>query len=88
LNSKEHLDILNINILSMPNGELEQYYKHRPLSAGKNIDKTRFNFKETNKFELLDDAPSRVKVVYFDNDMREEFKSKLAFFEKLYCSFY
>lgn len=84
LYSKEHLDILNINILSMPNGELEDYYKHRPLSAGKNKDKTRFNFKEVNKFELLNDVHSRVKVVFFDKNMKEEFKKRLGFFEKLY----
>ena len=84
LYSKKHLDILNINILSMPNGELEQHYKHRPLSAGKNIDKTRFNFKEVNKFELLDGFPSRVKVVYFNKDMKDNFKRRLSFFEKLY----
>lgn len=84
LYSKEHLDILNINILSMPNGELETHYNNRPLSAGKNIDKTRFNFNKVSKFELLENQPNRVKVVYFDKNMKEDFKSKLLFFEKLY----
>jgi len=83
LYSKEHLDILNINIISMPNGELEVHYKNRPLSAGKNIDKTRFNFQEVNKFELLENKPSRVKVVYFNKNMNIELKSKLQFFEDL-----
>ena len=84
LYSKEHLDILNINILSMPNGDLEPHYKSRPLSAGKNPDKTRFNFKEVNKFELLENMPSRVKVVFFDKSMKDEFKKRLTFFEDLY----
>jgi len=84
LYSKENLDILNINILSMPNGELETHYKHRPLRAGKNLDKTRFNFNEVSKFELLENQPSRVKVVYFNKDMREDFRTKLSFFENLY----
>jgi hypothetical protein len=84
LYSKKHLDILNINILSMPNGELEKHYKHRPLSAGKNLGKVRFNFKEVNKFELLDGFPSRVKVVYFNHNMKDEFKKRLYFFENLY----
>jgi len=84
LYSKEHLDILNINILSMPNGNLKEHYKSRPLSAGKNQDKTRFNFKEVNKFELLENTPSRVKVVFFDINMKDEFKNKLTFFKNLY----
>ena len=84
LYSKEHLDILNINILSMPNGALEPHYKSRPLSAGKNPDKTRFNFKEVNKFELLENMPSRVKVVFFDENMKNEYKKRLTFFNSLY----
>jgi hypothetical protein len=84
LYSKKNLDILNINILSMPNGELEQHYKYRPLSAGKNRGKVRFNFKEVNKFELLENTPSRVKVVYFNYNMKDEFRKKLSFFEYLY----
>jgi hypothetical protein len=68
----------------MPNGELEQHYKYRPLSAGKNRGKVRFNFKEVNKFELLENTPSRVKVVYFNYNMKDEFRKKLSFFEYLY----
>jgi len=86
LYSKEHLDILNINILSMPNGALESHYKSRPLSAGKNQDKTRFNFSEVNKFELLENTPSRVKVVFFDDNMDERFLKKLLFFKNLISS--
>ncbi len=58
LHSKENLDILNINILSMPNGALEPHYKSRPLSAGKTPIEARFNFKEVNIFELLEN-PSK-----------------------------
>jgi hypothetical protein len=68
----------------MPNGKLENHYKHRPLSAGKNKDKTRFNFKEVNKFELLDYKDSRVKVVFFNKDIKEEFLKKLSFFKEIY----
>ena len=68
----------------MPNGELETHYKHRPLRAGKTLAETRFNFNKVSKFELLENQPSRVKVVYFNKDMREDFKTKLSFFEDLY----
>ncbi len=83
LHSKKDLEILNINILSMPNGELEKYYKERVLSAGKLKDEARFNFQNVNRFELLKDTPSRIKVVYFREDMKEIFKKKLKFFKDL-----
>jgi hypothetical protein len=84
LYQKENLNILNINISCMPNGELESYYKSRVLSAGKLKNQARFNFTKVSKFELLEDEPSRVKVVYFDKNMKQEFKNKLKFFENKY----
>ena len=68
----------------MPNGELEQYYHERVLKAGKNLEKTRFNIQEVNKFELLDDSPSRIKVVFFDENMDEGLKLKLKLFRDIY----
>lgn len=84
LYNRDTLDIMVIAIDCMPNGELEKYYKHRVLKAGKNPDKTRFNIKEVNKFELLENQPSRIKVVYFDKNMPEQHKRKLKLFEKIY----
>ncbi len=80
----ENLNILNINIICMPNGELEEIYKTRVLQAGKNPDKTRFRFSEVQNFELLDDQPSRIKVIYFDKMMEEKYKNKLKFYEDIY----
>lgn len=68
----------------MPNGELEKHYKHRVLKAGKNPDKTRFNIKEVNSFELLENQPSRIKIVYFDKNMPEQYKKRLSLFESIY----
>ena len=68
----------------MPNGELEKYYGSRVLKAGKNPDKARFNIKEVNKFELLEDEPNRVKVIYFNDKMELKLKNKLKIFEELY----
>ena len=84
LYDRDNLDILVITLDCMPNGELEKHYKNRVLKAGKNPDKTRFNRKEVNKFELLDNKPSRIKVIYFDKKMDEETKKKLELFEKIY----
>ncbi len=92
LYEKEDIKILNINLLSMPNGTLEQHYKHRPLRAGKNPGKARFNFKEVNKFELLtevknpeiDTKNSRIRIVYMDTEECEKYKNKLEFLMSLY----
>lgn len=69
-----------ISIMCMPNGKLEEYYKDRPLRAGKNPDKTRFNFKECMSFELLDKQPKRVRVIYRNPDMSEHTKKRLEFY--------
>jgi len=42
----------------------------------------RFNFKEVSKFELLNNQPSRIKIIYFNENMSEEYKNKLKLFNK------
>ena len=84
LYDRETLDILVIAIDCMPNGELEKYYKERVLKAGKNPDKTRFNYEKVNKFELLKSQPSRIKVIFFDENMDIGLKGKLKLFEEIY----
>jgi hypothetical protein len=79
----ENLSILNINIICMPNGELSSVYSNKVLKAGKNPDKTRFNFSKVSKFELLDDRPSRIKVVFFDKNMDPKYRKKLKFIEEV-----
>ena len=81
-----NLNILNINLLCMPNGALESHYGTRVLSAGKNPDKSRFRFTNIPNFELLTNQKSRVKVVYFDKGMTPKLKKDLAFYEKVFDS--
>ena len=78
--SRKSLDVLNINLLCMPNGELVDHYKERPLKAGKNKDKARFNFKEVNSFELLknEEDNSRIKIIYM-NEKCFKYENKLKF---------
>lgn len=83
LYDKDTLDILVMTVICMPNGSLYPVYKEKVLKAGKNLDKTRFNFLEVDKFELLPNKPSRVKVVYYSPDMPAEYDDKLTFFKKL-----
>lgn len=84
LYNRENLDILVIAIDCMPNGELEKYYGSRVLKAGKNLDKTRFNLVEVNSFELLENSPSRIKVIYFNENMDEKLKKKLKLFKSIF----
>lgn len=83
LYNRENLEIMVITIDCMPNGELEKHYKSRVLAAGKNPGKARFNIKEVNKFELLEGEPSRIKVIYFNENMSKEIRKKLELFEKI-----
>ena len=84
LYNRETLDIMVITIDSMPNGELEKHYSTRVLKAGKNPGKTRFNRSLVNKFELLPGTPSRIKIIYFDKNMPEEYKACLKLYEDIY----
>ena len=73
-----------ISIMCVPNGKLYEHYKNRPLKAGKNKGKARFNFSEVNKFELLPGTPSRVKIVYRNPQMAKYVQERL----KSYPGFY
>jgi hypothetical protein len=78
------LEILNINIISMPNGQLYPVYGSKVLKAGKNLGKIRFNFCQTPKFELLATKPSRIKIVYFNENMNKKYLNKLGFIHAIY----
>jgi hypothetical protein len=80
------LNILNINLLSMPNGLLKSVYGSKVLKAGKNPGKIRFDFSKTSEFELLESRPKRVKVVYFNKSMKSEWKNNLKLIEQIYHS--
>lgn len=74
------LDILNINLLCMPNGQLSSVYKDTVLKAGKTPKDVRFKFSECNQFLTLSGNPSRIKVIYLNPNMSETFRKKLEFF--------
>lgn len=69
-----------ISIMCIPNGRLEEYYHDRPLKAGKNHGKARFNFIECNSFELLEHNPKRVRVVYVNPSMSDKVKKNLTYY--------
>lgn len=81
-----NLNILNINLLCMPNGVLESHYGSKVLAPGKNPDKARFSFTDVPNFEILDAPKPRVKVIYFDKSMGDDLKESLSFYEKVFDS--
>lgn len=85
LYESKNLDILNINLLCMLNGQLANHYQERPLKAGKNKGKVRFNFSRTPNFEILGYG-QRIKVIYLNNKVLKEKKlqKKLGFIIDMY----
>lgn len=69
-----------VSIMCLPNGRLEEHYKSRPLKAGKNPGKARFNFREIPTFELLGGGEKRVRIVYKNPNMSPYIKGKLKFY--------
>jgi len=83
LYERENLNILNINIMCLPNGQLVEHYGSRVLSAGKINTEARFNFIRVKNFELLENK-KRIRIVYFDKNMKEEYRKRLKDIEEIY----
>ena len=69
-----------ISIMSLPNGKLKEHYGSRPLKAGKNPGKARYNFSEVPTFELLDGNKKRVRIIHKNANMSDYVKNKLKFY--------
>lgn len=69
-----------VSIMCMPNGRLESHYKSRPLKAGKNPGKVRFNFSQIPTFELLEGNKKRVRIIHKNPNMSEWVKNRLHFY--------
>ena len=95
LYNEDNSRLLSISLINMPNGELVNIYKKLPLKAGKRQDgltkeerkkyseTIRFNWSKTIEYKLLNNK-KRVKIVYFDKNMDNQFKNKLKLIEKIY----
>jgi hypothetical protein len=77
-----NLNILNINLLSMPNGQLEPIYGDSILRAGKNPGKVRYHFSAVPNFNLIP-SEKRIKVIYFDNNMDPSYLARLSFIDSM-----
>ena len=97
LYEEKTLNILNINILCMPNGKLYDVYGPSILKAGKVLYKHRDPKRETNcksirykwstnpNFQLLENK-KRIKVAYFNEAMNHELREKLAKIYSIYTT--
>ncbi len=77
LNNSTTLKPELISIMCMPNGRLIEQYQNRPLRAGKNPGKARFNFSATPTFECLEGNKKRVKIIYKNLEMNDYVKKNL-----------
>lgn len=80
LYDSDTLDILNINLLSMPNGQLEEVYGNKIIQAGKvrfpekdprrdsHCKSIRYKWENCREFKLLDNK-KRYKSIYFNPDV-------------------
>lgn len=69
-----------ISIMCLPNGKLQEHYGSRPLKAGKNHGKARYNFSAVPKFELLEGEKKRVRIIYKNPNMSQYVKDRLRFY--------
>lgn len=69
-----------ISIMCMPNGKLAEHYGSRPLKAGKNPGKARFNFSVVPTFELLEGEKKRIRIIHKNPSMSDYVKRKLKFY--------
>lgn len=80
LNSSLTMSSELISIMCMPNGKLADHYKDRPLMAGKNPGRARFNFSSVPYFELLDGNKRRTRIIHKNPNMSDYVKNKLSFY--------
>ena len=73
LYEKTDLDIYIISLMCMPNGFLEKIYGSLVLKAGKNIDKTRYEFSKADRFSLIDNK-YRVMCINRNEEKIKSFK--------------
>ena len=86
LYNETNLDIQNITILSMPNGQLSDIYGDSIIAAGKNKGKIRYNYTQATKFKLLENNPSRIKILYWNSNIEEKIKESISVLTDIYTN--
>lgn len=66
-------DIIGVLLVCMPNGQLFDVYGNDIIKAGKSKNESfRYKFSRNPYFELLQDKPFRVRILYYTADYRNE----------------
>ena len=79
--TENNVEIKAIVLLSVPNGELADVYGEKIVEAGKTGYKGkgfRYKYSENPYFELLKDKPSRIRILYVDNDIKDSIEELLG----------
>ncbi len=97
LHDSDTLENMMINIMCMPNGQLEEVYGSSVLQAGKtkdNIDRdnnklstVRFKFSKNEYFKLLENK-KRIKIAYLNDNIKNNdiYSSKLEHFIRIHSN--
>lgn len=68
---QEDFKIMAVFLICIPNGALYPVYKDDIIKAGKNKGKSfRYDYSKKPLFQLLNNKPKRIKVLYLDNSLR------------------
>lgn len=80
--------LTNKEIEKIENKYLNKYFYFLKFAEDELLNwfKTRFRFLKVPNFELLENKPKRIKVIYFNKNMKDKFKNKLSFFQDIYNS--
>jgi len=69
----DNIIVKSIIVFCVPNGLLNTVYKDDIINAGKSGydgDGFRYSFSKRNKFELLNEQPSRIRIIYLSEDLK------------------
>ncbi len=82
----DNYEIEWIKLVCMPNGLLQGIYGEDILSAGKNTTppKIRYAYEKNNTFNMLSEQPSRVKVLYWNENMDAKLQSYFSYLKEVY----
>jgi len=72
--SDENIEIKTIVLIAVPNGKLSEIYGDEIVDAGKTGYKGkgfRYNFSSRPYFELLDEKPKRIRILFASDDIKE-----------------
>lgn len=84
LYNAETLDIEWIKVVCMPNGLLYNTYGDTILAPGKATTEVRYRYRNNGTFNLIEDNPSRVNVLYWNPNMTQDIANMFTDLRDIY----